>query len=96
MRIKSKPVILMLLCASVIIIVSLACNYPRNEGGNPTLAPRADDGSVSGSYHPPDGLCRDDTVNFDFLYHVNITGNWMTFTPVGEVEDYYSFELTKQ
>lgn len=53
------------------------------------------------SYHDapqctPDTPCRDETVNFDFLYNVNVSGNVMTFTPAGEVEDYYAFELTKQ
>ena len=43
-----------------------------------------------------DTPCRDDTVNFDFLYNVSVSGNIMKFTPAGEAEDYYSFELTKQ
>jgi len=44
----------------------------------------------------PDTPCRDETVNFDFLYNVHVSDNVMTFTPAGDVEDYYSFELTKQ
>jgi hypothetical protein len=63
MRTTSKPIILMLICASVIILVSLACNLPRNDGRNLTLDPRAEDGSVSGSYNPPDGL-GDSKLNF--------------------------------
>jgi hypothetical protein len=43
----------------------------------------------------PDTPCRDETVNFDFLYNVNVSGDMMTFTPVGDVDDYYSFELIK-
>jgi hypothetical protein len=38
----------------------------------------------------------DNTVDFEFLYNVNVSNDVMTFTPAGEVEDYYTFELTKQ
>lgn len=44
----------------------------------------------------PDTPCIDDTVNFVFPYHVNVTGNLMKFTPAADVEDFYDFELTKQ
>ena len=44
----------------------------------------------------PDTPCRDETVNFDFLYNVNVSGGVMIFTPTGAVEDYYAFELSKQ
>lgn len=38
----------------------------------------------------------DKTIDFEFLYNVNVSNGVMTFTPAGEVEDYYTFELTKQ
>lgn len=38
----------------------------------------------------------DNTVDFEFIYNVNVSNNVMTFAPAGEVENYYTFELTKQ
>ena len=38
----------------------------------------------------------DNTVNYDFLYHVSVSNGIMKFTPAGDVEDYYSLELIKQ
>jgi len=38
----------------------------------------------------------DNTVDFVYPYHVHVNENVMTLTPAAEVEDYYSFELTKQ
>lgn len=38
----------------------------------------------------------DTTNNFDFAYHVEVSGNVMTLTPMGDVEAYYSFELIKE
>jgi hypothetical protein len=62
MKNLSKPIVLILICVSTIILASLACNFPRNESKNLSLAPRAEDGSVSGSYTWSGSS--DDKVNF--------------------------------
>jgi hypothetical protein len=46
----------LLLIVFTIIVVSLACNLPGDEAGNLSLSPRAEDGSVSGSYTNPKGM----------------------------------------
>ena len=51
---------------------------------------------TTGPQCTPETPCIDDTVNFDFLYNVNVSNDVMTFAPAGEVDDYYSFELTKE
>jgi len=38
----------------------------------------------------------DKTTDFEFLYNVNVSNDVMTFTPAGDVEDFYSFTLTKE
>ena len=63
MKKTSDPIIYLLICVSILIIASLACNFPRDDGMNLSLDPRADDGSVSGSYHAPDDP-GDHKVNF--------------------------------
>jgi hypothetical protein len=55
MKKTSEPITYLLICFSLLILVSLACNMPRGGGGNLLLDPRAEDGSVSGSYRAPEG-----------------------------------------
>ncbi len=50
MRKTSDGIVYILLSVLMLIIVSIACNLPRNDQSNLTLNPRAEDGSVSGSY----------------------------------------------
>ncbi len=38
----------------------------------------------------------DKTIDFEFLYNVNVSNDVMTFAPAGDVEDYYFFTLTKE
>lgn len=51
---------------------------------------------ITGPQCTPETPCSEDTVIFDFLYNVNVSNDVMAFTPAGEVEDYYSFELTQE
>ncbi len=53
---------LLLIFLFVLIVGSLACNIPTSDARNFSLNPRAEDGSVSGSYHSPNDL--GDKVNF--------------------------------
>jgi len=54
MKKTSGPTIYLLACASLLIIVSLACNLPGNDDRNLTLNSQAEDGSISGSYNSPE------------------------------------------
>lgn len=56
MRKTSEPSIYLLISISMLIMVSLACNFSTNDVGNLSLEPRAEDGSVSGRYRYPDDL----------------------------------------
>jgi len=56
MRKTSEPIIYLLISISMIIMVSLACNFPTNDVRTLSLDPRAKDGSVFGRYRYPDDL----------------------------------------
>jgi len=57
----SDGIVKILLSVLVLIAISIACNLPGNGRKNLTLNPRAEDGSVSGSYSSGSS---DDKVNF--------------------------------
>ena len=62
MRKTSDGIVYILLSVFMLILVSIACNLPRNDQSNLTLNPRAEDGSVSGSYSSVDSS---DEINFN-------------------------------
>jgi hypothetical protein len=54
MKKSSEGIIYFMICASVIIIISLACNFPTISGNDLNLDSRDEDGGVSGTYQSPE------------------------------------------